>query len=307
MTRRDRDYVAVPRSVLERRLSGTEAAVWVLVARNRRHTLGEDETWPSRAWLMTELGRPGRQADVVSRATTRLQRLGLLGKRVGRRHGRTTTFYRLPARDGEAYVHAEHQLLAWLRQDYLTPEQLLALLRWRDACGSAGHTDDTVAEFARRYGDAVRTVRRHRNALVQLGLLRAEERPGMPTVTRVPDEWTLRDLLAAGPPADVAAAQQAAAAAGDQASNEAGAGRPPRGAARAVDNASRPPRDPGQIRRTTPAKSAAAPRPETPHRPGQIRHTERAPDERAPGDRAPDDRVLNPSSASVRVRARKAT
>lgn len=251
--------VQVPRALL-RGVAAQDVAVWVALASHRNYGAPGRPVWPSRQRIASAIGRPEGDLSAITRATGRLARGEWLSKDWARRGARTLTTYRLYVlAEGEAYVALPLSALDVLAGGVLSPEALLELLRWRDACGGNGRTSDSLADHARRYGVHMATARRHRLRLVQLGLLGTAERPGMSSETTVPGLAEGPDRFTAGP----------------------------------LTNS---PDHPSQIRQTTPHEFARAPLADSPEDPSQIRHTERPPVERPPEDRSPGERAAGQSS-----------
>lgn len=207
-------WVRVPRSVLAAPLSGTDALVWVVLAKHRDRRTGVVANLP-RDVLMTELGRLGRRGDVVTVATNRLSRTcaddaddatPLLVKRHDyRAGGKTRATYTLPVHNASGFEPLEYPALDLLQRNEVAPEDLLWLLRWRDACGSERQTDKTHHEMAQHYGAGLNTVKRHYRTLVGLGLLCSHVRPGQSNLTTAPTVRALQriyDHLGGGPWSD---------------------------------------------------------------------------------------------------------
>lgn len=255
-------FVRVPRALLRAEVAAIDVAIWVLLERHRDWSAPARAVWPNRDTLMQALGREGREASAVSRATTRLARGGWLTKGHARRGGRTVAYYRLHVlADGEAYVTLPRHKLDGLAEGGLTPGDVVELLRWVDAAGGNGRTSDSLAGHARRYRMDVTTARRHRSRLVSQGLLHSVPRSGGASETRVPWLAEEPDQFTGGPRAGM-------------------------------------PAHPGQECQPTPGRSARAPRAEVPEDPGQKCLTERTPVERTPEGRTPAERVVPQSSGT---------
>lgn len=187
-------WVKIPHRLLEEAQSGTEFAVWALIAQHRNWSNPDGEAWPSRRRIQEQLGHHGLDPKTVSLATTKLEKSGLLRKRHDRRSGRARLFYTLDVQG--SYEQLDERVLSLMADRRLTPEDLMWLARWQRACGGRRRTSDSAWDMVARYGTSTRTVKRHRQNLIAAGLLQHQPRPGMSSLTMTLDHEQLDELLA---------------------------------------------------------------------------------------------------------------
>jgi hypothetical protein len=158
------------------------------------------------AELQTDLGRSGTGGEQIRLALRELEAAGLVAT-TRRRHRAGTTMTVVPLRrphtqPGTRWVDIPTSLLDAVAAGRAKPAHVAAAWRWLVECehdhgrwrGDAERprrrqrnwSDLTVGQAAAAWSQTPATVRRHRDLLVELGVLELRPRPGLPSVVAIP-------------------------------------------------------------------------------------------------------------------------
>lgn len=182
----DRQHVQVPWDLPV--VSPGALTMWALTV----WQAGEDETaYPTQETIQAALGRAGNDPSRLRDYGDELETAGMMEIIRTHAYRRTRNQYRPLLRcvpdDGRRYAALPPRLWVALRAGEIGPEHVVAAVRWLRYCDEqGGYTSSSVPEMAKRWGQSVSTVRRHRSALVKLGILASREAAGRPTLTAVP-------------------------------------------------------------------------------------------------------------------------
>lgn len=160
--------VWVPRSVRDLELSDTAVALYaVLLA----WMPASGPLLVSQERLMTALGRSGRSADAVRRATQSLVNAGVLSAQ--RWHGRALLRYTAQVRPGpdQRWDVLPRELLAALEAGDASVVDVRAWLHLDQSLGARGFTTNDIDELAARGGVSTATQRRRVATFLRLGLI----------------------------------------------------------------------------------------------------------------------------------------